>query len=252
MRVVHATPHLIPVRRLAGLLSEKRVQLIDLRAPVQWQQVHIRGARNIQTDALPDELITLDRELPVVFYDNDESVAVEMAEALRAAGMTAYALAGGLDDWIRAGRAVDRDRSSPHEGRHMSVTSAHDLTQLTARQVMTSPLITCPPDTLARDVARMMATHRVHVIPIESDASPPRIVTTRELALVACSAAEHAALTAEEVAVDAITVAPDVPLPTAAGHMLERATSHVLVVDPASAEVIGVVSDADIVSRWSG
>jgi RND superfamily putative drug exporter len=97
----------LAVSRVAGLLGRRRVQLVDLRAPVQWRQAHIPGARNIATDALADEAITFDRELPVVFYGNDEPAAVEAAEALRAAGMTAYALAGGLDDWVAAGRPVE-------------------------------------------------------------------------------------------------------------------------------------------------
>jgi CBS domain-containing protein len=126
-----------------------------------------------------------------------------------------------------------------------------DLTGLSVRQLMSESVFTCRTETPARDVARMMATHAVHVVPIEDAASPRRVVTARELAQVACSAAEHTALTAEDVCVEAVTAAPDEPLPTAAARMLERNASHLVVVDEASGQAIGVLSDADIVSCWA-
>lgn len=93
-------------RRLAPLVAERRVQVIDLRPRVQWQQAHIPGSRNIALDALAAEVITLDRELPIVFYGNDGDAAAEAAEAVRSAGMTAFSLEGGLDDWTASGQSV--------------------------------------------------------------------------------------------------------------------------------------------------
>ena len=129
--------------------------------------------------------------------------------------------------------------------------TAPDLTGLTVRHLMSAPVITCRGETLAHDVARTMATHAVHALPIEDATSPRRVVAARELAQVACSAAEHTALTAEDVSVEAVIAAPDEPLPTAAARMLERNASHLVVVDEASGRAIGVLSDADIVSRWA-
>ena len=98
----------LPPERLAQLIETRRVQVIDLRSPGQWRQGHIQGARNIQLDGLATEAMTLDRELPVVFYGNDgEPAAADVAEALRAAGLTAYSLAGGLDEWIASGQSVE-------------------------------------------------------------------------------------------------------------------------------------------------
>ena len=129
--------------------------------------------------------------------------------------------------------------------------NAPDLTALTVREVMTTSLLTCPPETLARDVARTMATLGVHAVPIENGSSVQRIVTARELAQVACSTSEHTALTAQDVSVDAVIASPEELLPTAAARMLEGKVSHLVVVDPASGDAIGVVSDVDIVRRWS-
>ena len=73
-------------QRLTGLLAERRVQLVDIRTPVQWAQAHIRGSRNADLDALAGEILTLDRELPIVLYDNCGESAGQAAEALREAG----------------------------------------------------------------------------------------------------------------------------------------------------------------------
>jgi CBS domain-containing protein len=129
--------------------------------------------------------------------------------------------------------------------------NAPDLTEIAVRQLMSGSVLTCQAETPARDVARMMATHAIHVVPIEKGPSPQRVVTARALAQVACSAAEHTTLTAEDVSLDAVTAGPDEPLPTAAARMLEQNASHLVVVDEASGDAIGVLSDADIVSRWA-
>jgi len=100
-----AAPGMSP-QHLARLARARRVQVIDLRPPVQWEQGHITGSRNITLDDLPAEAITLDRELPIAFYGNDGAAASEAASAIRAAGMTAFALHGGLEGWIAAGQPV--------------------------------------------------------------------------------------------------------------------------------------------------
>lgn len=108
---------LLAPHRLESLLAARRVQVIDLRPPAEWQVAHIPGSRNVEVDAFPGEAVTLDRELPIVFYAGDGSEAVEAAEALRAAGMTAYALDGGLRGWMAAGRPVQsgHDRTGESE-----------------------------------------------------------------------------------------------------------------------------------------
>ena len=128
-----------------------------------------------------------------------------------------------------------------------------DLTEMTVRQVMSQSLLTCSADTPLRDLARMMAHVGAQAVPIDADpgTGPPRIVTATALAQVACSAKDHTGLEASDLAVDAVTATTDDPLPTAAGRMLEQGTTHLLVVDADSGRPVGLLSAADIVSRWS-
>ena len=143
---------------------------------------------------------------------------------------------------------------SPHFRLHRYLEEYEpDLTQMTVRQLMSRSLMLCRPETPIRDLARMMSHAGVHAVPIDADMGerPPRIVTATALAQIACSATDHAGLEASDAAVDAVTAHPDDPLPTAAARMLERGTTHLLVVDPDSGQLVGLLSAADIISRWS-
>ena len=128
-----------------------------------------------------------------------------------------------------------------------------DLTALNVRHVMSDALLTCKPETPARDVARIMTAHAIHAVPIESeyDDRPLQVVTAYELAQVASSAARLDDVRASDVAVEAVIANPDEPVPTAAARMLAGHASHLFVVDPDTGQLIGVVSVADIVARWS-
>ena len=145
-------------------------------------------------------------------------------------------------------------RITPHFQLHHDLDEYEpDLTQMTVRQVMSQSLLTCRADTPLRDLARMMAHAGVHAVPIDADpdTGPPQIVTAAALAQVACSAKDHSGLEAGDAAVDAVTATPDDPLPTGAARMLQQGTAHLLVVDADSGTSVGLVSAADIVSRWS-
>jgi CBS domain-containing protein len=111
----------------------------------------------------------------------------------------------------------------------------------------------CPARTPLITVARMMATHHVHSVVVtgretdESGRSGERawgIVTDVDLMRVAD---EAVVLTAAHVATpDVLTVSPETPLREAAHLMAGERISHLVVVDPASKQPIGVLSSLDI------
>ena len=100
-------------QQLTRLLAGRRAQVIDIRIPGQWEQAHIRGSRNVDVGDLAGEVVMLDRELPIVLYDNEGESAAEAAEALRAAGITAFSLHGGLDAWVANGNPVEGEGLAP-------------------------------------------------------------------------------------------------------------------------------------------
>ena len=101
--------------RVAWALAEdRRAQLIDLRDRDQLALHPIPHARAIPLDELPSELATLDRERPVVLLSVTGRTAGAAIEVLRSAGITAYAVKGGVQAWLQAG--LPTEEGSPGRG----------------------------------------------------------------------------------------------------------------------------------------
>jgi CBS domain-containing protein len=107
-------------------------------------------------------------------------------------------------------------------------------------------VITCPPDTSMRDVARMMVTNHIHAVVVRGvrDGGAWAVVTDRDLLATALGAEDaRAGDCASDVLV---TVAPDEPLEAACELMRAHGVSHVMVVAPEQNQPLGVVSTLDI------
>lgn len=117
---------------------------------------------------------------------------------------------------------------------------------------MTTGLISCPPETALRNVARLMANHRVHGIfvfdyGLEDDETPELWGVVSDLDVVAAARGDIDDRTAGDSAVTPlITVTSDTPLERAAQLMAENGTSHLAVLDPVTHRPVGVLSTLDI------
>jgi CBS domain-containing protein len=117
---------------------------------------------------------------------------------------------------------------------------------------MSPGVISCPPETPLRVVARMMATFNVHSVFVfehreEDDEDAQLWGVVSDLDLVAASRLDVDARTAGVSAVTPIVaVRRDAPLVHAADLMAQHGVSHLAVVEPASGRPIGVVSTLDI------
>jgi sulfur dioxygenase len=94
-----------------ALLHEGRIQLIDVRGRDEVDLPRIPGARAIPLDELPSELGTLDRERPVVFVSGTGREAGAAMKVMRAAGITASAVDGGMHAWRQAGLPIEHSVS---------------------------------------------------------------------------------------------------------------------------------------------
>ena len=99
--------YVIDPDRLAELTSSAGAQVVDVRAQARRGDGFIPGSRHIPTGELSAEATTLDRDRSVVFYGDADDDVLGLTEAFRAAGFTAYALAGGVGEWERSGRPLD-------------------------------------------------------------------------------------------------------------------------------------------------
>lgn len=121
--------------------------------------------------------------------------------------------------------------------------------------VMRLGLITCPLDASLREVARIMATYRIHAVvvsEVEGD-RPWGIVSDLDLADAAAKDLDK--LTARHTwRSRLVTIDADASLARAAQLMAEHRVAHLVVVQPHSGHPVGVLSTLDLagVLAWGG
>jgi CBS domain-containing protein len=126
------------------------------------------------------------------------------------------------------------------------------LEQTRVADVMTADLITCPPETPLRQVARLMSLHRVHSVIVfdyrqEDDEAPELWGIVSDLDLVEAAWADLGERTAGGSASSPlVTVRSDDGLDHAAQLMVEHGVSHLAVVDRVSQRPVGVLSTLDV------
>jgi crotonyl-CoA carboxylase/reductase len=121
----------------------------------------------------------------------------------------------------------------------------------TVGDVMSRGLISCPPETPLRVVARMMATCGVHAIFVfeyaAEDETPHLWAVVSDLDLVAATRLDLDTLTAGATAVTPlVTVAADSSIGEAGSLMAQYGIAHLAVTEPGSRRPIGVISTLDI------
>jgi rhodanese-related sulfurtransferase len=92
--------------RVAELIAEG-AEIVDVRRPYEFEGGHIEGARNIEMNQLTASAEELPRDRPVVFICRSGNRSGMARDAFREAGYDAYNLAGGMQAWVEAGRALE-------------------------------------------------------------------------------------------------------------------------------------------------
>jgi CBS domain-containing protein len=122
----------------------------------------------------------------------------------------------------------------------------------TVGDAMSRGVISCPPETPLRSLARMMAAFGVHAIFVFEQADErgeePRLwAVVSDLDLVAATQLDLDTLTAGATAVTPlVSVAADSSIGEAGSLMAQYGIAHLAVTDPLSRHPIGVISTLDI------
>jgi len=122
----------------------------------------------------------------------------------------------------------------------------------TVSDAMSRGVISCPPETPLRVVARMMATFGVHAIFVfeygdAGDEAPQLWSVVSDLDLVAATRLDLDTLTAGATAVTPlVSVAADSSIGEAGSLMAQYGIAHLAVTEPGSSRPIGVISTLDI------
>jgi rhodanese-related sulfurtransferase len=100
--------------RVAELLREGDIQLIDIREDYEHEAGRIEGDRHVVMDRLPAEADALaEADEPIVFYCRTGSRSGVAVQAFRASGRSAYHLDGGIVAWVERGLPIEGE-VAPH------------------------------------------------------------------------------------------------------------------------------------------
>jgi len=149
---------------------------------------------------------------------------------------------------------------TPHGGEHARMVNVTHIDKplpvpfetATVGDAMSPGVISCPPETPLRVVARMMSTFNVHSVFVfehqdEDDEDRQLWAVVSDLDLVAAAQLDVDSRTAGESAVTPlISVPADASLYDAAGLMSQNGIHHLAVIDPETKRPLGVVSTLDI------
>lgn len=136
----------------------------------------------------------------------------------------------------------------------MTITEA-PLSRIRVKDVMHTGILTTDVDTPLRTVAGLMARQHLHAIAVADPAlvgRPYAFVTAID---VARAAAQDSDLTAGQAAAateqGVLVLAADERLSEAARRFVQRGVSHAVVVDPATAHPVGVLSTLDVAAAYA-
>lgn len=93
----------------ANVYSMKGATFVDVRESDEWAEGHIPGAIHIPLGELDQRANEIPAEGDIVTYCKSGGRSLKAVEILEAAGRTdVKSMAGGITDWKKAGRDVER------------------------------------------------------------------------------------------------------------------------------------------------
>jgi CBS domain-containing protein len=113
-------------------------------------------------------------------------------------------------------------------------------------------VLSCASDATLGEVAGLMAKHRVHAVAITNGTRARPIGIASDLDVVAAAATGEEPTAGQAAGTEPLTVSADDSLVHAAQLMTEHGVHHLVVVDPASGDPVGVLSTLDIAAAYAG
>jgi rhodanese-related sulfurtransferase len=96
-------------------LDDRRGEMVvlDVRDPHEWQAGHIDGAVHVPLSALAGKVGTIDRERPVAVICRSGNRSRSAVRLLKANGVDAHNVSGGMAAWARHRLPIVTDRGRP-------------------------------------------------------------------------------------------------------------------------------------------
>lgn len=99
-------PSDIEPREAATALASGALQVIDVREDYEWELSRIPGSRHVPIDQIAEQVSELGEE-PIAIVCLGGARSAMVAHALRAAGIEAINIRGGLRSWVEHGLPLD-------------------------------------------------------------------------------------------------------------------------------------------------
>jgi CBS domain-containing protein len=137
-------------------------------------------------------------------------------------------------------------------------TTKDDLAALRIADVMHPGILTCPPTTPLRQVARMFAAYNVHCVVVFDSADESEldelwgIVTDLDLMQAASSADFEDRTAGGSAKTPVVRVSGRDSLDHAVAVMTAHGTRHVVVVEPDTMQPVGILSALDVAAALAG
>jgi rhodanese-related sulfurtransferase len=101
----------VDAEKAAQLVAEGKVTVLDVRTEDEFKEGHIKGAANV--DLLSKDFVkkleTVDKSKPVLVHCQAGGRSTRSLPKLEQAGFTEiYHLDGGMADWVKAGKPVEK------------------------------------------------------------------------------------------------------------------------------------------------
>jgi len=93
--------------RAAAMLGSGGAQIVDVRHDDEWESGRITGATHIPLEALPERRSEIARDRPVIFQCRTGVRSAMAAEVMRASGVEALNLEGGIEAWVQQGLPLE-------------------------------------------------------------------------------------------------------------------------------------------------
>lgn len=98
----------IGVEEFALVIKQKKIPLLDVRTPKEFDEGHLPGAKNIDVTASDFAEKTKGIKGKVAVYCRSGKRSLNASNKLAAQGCTVYDLKGGIIAWLQAGKPTTK------------------------------------------------------------------------------------------------------------------------------------------------
>jgi len=91
-------------------IKQPKVQLVDVRTPIEYKSGHIKGAKNmdVKNPNFDKQILMLKKRLPVAVYCRSGHRSKIAAQKLIDKGFSVIELDKGFNDWTSQGKPVEK------------------------------------------------------------------------------------------------------------------------------------------------